>query len=238
MIIKTQAIVLTSDNYRHASRIVTFFTKEHGKLRCIAKGVRDTKSRWGGVLQPMCCLNIIVYYKENKTLPLISNAEHLKLFMNLYSDFEKIKLGYRMVELVNRTSADQHANGELFELLKISLESLNGADSSIENVFLAFEFKLAHLLGIGVNTNLLKNKLDIYGINNSLLEEGKGNDLVREKSVRKTYSLNLVNNLNSLKDWNFNIMSDFNISRDVLAFLYDFFDIFIFLFIFLLLLNF
>jgi DNA repair protein RecO (recombination protein O) len=218
-IIKTEAIVLKSDNYRHTSRLVTFFTKEHGKLRCIAKGVRDTKSRWGGVLQPMCCLNIILYYKENKTLHLVSNAEHSRLLMNLYNDIEKMKLGYRMIELVNRTAEEQHANQNVFELLKNSLSLLNAADSKTENVFIAFEFKLAHLLGIGINANLLNSKLFNYHARGP-----EGEETVREKSAEKAYSRDLANTLDSLKDWNFNMLSDFNISRDVLAFLYDFFD--------------
>ena len=86
-LIKTEAIVLRSANYRDKSKIVTLYTKSHGKLGAIAKGVRDSKTRWGGVLQSMGYLNILLYYKENRTLHLLSSAEYIKTYSGIYENF-------------------------------------------------------------------------------------------------------------------------------------------------------
>ena len=49
-IIKTDSVVLKTKIYRDKSKLVTLYTKSHGKLTAVAKGVRDVKTRWGGVL--------------------------------------------------------------------------------------------------------------------------------------------------------------------------------------------
>ncbi len=218
-IIKTHAIVLKSDNYRETSKLVTLFTKDFGKIKCLAKGVRDTKTKWGGVLLPMCCLNIVLYFKENKTLHLLSNAEHLKLYMDLYSNFEKTKIGYSMVELISRTSADQHPNQDLFELLMSSLDALNNTpDSSTEhigNIFIGFEFKLAQALGIKVDMDLLRKKY-LAAVNSPYAGVVTENVPLPDSIV--------ADSVNSLKNWNFNLQRDIKLSRETLTFLNDFFD--------------
>jgi DNA repair protein RecO (recombination protein O) len=86
-IINTEAIVLKCTNFRETSKIVTFYTKSHGKLRGIAKGVRSSKTKWGGVLQSMAYLNLFFYFKENKDLHLPTlNMLGLDLFTGLRQD--------------------------------------------------------------------------------------------------------------------------------------------------------
>ena len=109
-IIKTPAIVLKCSNYRETSKIVTFYSLTHGKIRCIAKGVRKTNSKWGGSLQSMAYLRIMFYYKENSTLHLLSNAEHIKSLNNIFQDYEKMRIGYRLIELVDKLTIDYHVN--------------------------------------------------------------------------------------------------------------------------------
>ena len=48
----TDALVIGSMRYREADRIVTLYTRDRGHLSAIAKGVRRTKSKVGGRLEP------------------------------------------------------------------------------------------------------------------------------------------------------------------------------------------
>ena len=48
----THAVVLNSVDYAESDRILTFFTREHGKLSGIAKGARRSKKRFVGKLDP------------------------------------------------------------------------------------------------------------------------------------------------------------------------------------------
>ena len=150
-IIKTEAIILRSNNYRETSKIITFYTRSHGKLKGIAKGVRSSKTKWGGALQSMALLNIMFYYKENRTLHLVSGADQYRSISSIYDDFEKMQFGYRMVELVNRTTEEYQENAQIFNLLADSMQLLDAATKNYVNVLFNFEFRLLNLLGFKVD---------------------------------------------------------------------------------------
>ena len=155
MIIKTESILLKSTNYRETSKIITFYTRSHGKIRGIARGVRNPKTKWGGALQSMAYLNLFFYFKENKDLFLVSNAEHIRSFNSIYSDYDKMQVGFKIIELVNRTTADNQQNTEIFELLKCSLDILENATKNFINVLFYFEYRLCGLLGFGINPEMI-----------------------------------------------------------------------------------
>jgi DNA repair protein RecO (recombination protein O) len=162
-LIKTEAVVLKTSNYRDKSRIITLYTGSHGKLRAVAKGVRDVKTKWGGVLQAMAHLNALIYYKENRSLHLISGAEYAGSLQGIYDNIEKMNVGFRIVELVNKTTAENHEISGLFELILDSLQMLNNATKNFVNLLFNFEFRLSKLLGFGVNLDnigTLKNSYD------------------------------------------------------------------------------
>jgi hypothetical protein len=150
-LIKTEAIVLRASNYRDKSKILTLYTKSHGKITVIAKGVRDVKTKWGGVLQSMAFLNILLYYKENRSLHLLSNADYVKSYNGIYENFDKMNVGFRIIELINKTTVDRHDIKGLFEMLTNCLNTLNDATKNFVNVLFNFEFRLAKLLGFAID---------------------------------------------------------------------------------------
>jgi DNA repair protein RecO (recombination protein O) len=56
-----QGVVLRTHKLGEADRIVTLLTKDRGKVRAVAKGVRKTKSRFGGRLEPVSHVRLLVY---------------------------------------------------------------------------------------------------------------------------------------------------------------------------------
>lgn len=199
-IIKTEAVILKCDNYRETSKIVTFFSKSHGKLKGIAKGVRTSKSKWGGALQSMAHVSIMFYYKENGGLYLISNAEHEKSFPGISDDFDKMQVGYRIIELINRTTAESQENGNLFALLTEALNSLNDATKNYVNVLFNFEFRLIKLLGYGMD-------LDI------IFDENIDNSNRNQYFYETKFSEGDIKALNVICGGNFNSLMCLNISK-------------------------
>ena len=141
-IVSSPAFVLKTDKYRETSKIVTLFTWLHGKIRCIAKGVRMTNTKWGGCLQSMAYLNVFYYYKENRSLYLLSNAEYIETYKNLQTDNEKLRIAYQIAELINRTTLEHHDNNQIFELLAGSLKCLDNATKNYVNVLFKCEIEL------------------------------------------------------------------------------------------------
>ena len=55
------AIVLRSWKLGEADRIVSLHTRDHGKVRGVAKGVRRTRSKFGARLEPTSHVTIQLY---------------------------------------------------------------------------------------------------------------------------------------------------------------------------------
>lgn len=209
-IVKTPAVVLKCDNYRETSKIVTLYSLSHGKIRCIAKGIRKPSSRWGGNLQTLAYLNILFYYKDNRNLNLITGADYAEPFKNIVNDNEKLKIGFRIVELVNKTTVDYHENAGIFELVKESLQNLDNATKNYENLLFKFEFMLAKLLGFEIDFK----KNNMYGRKGSGKESYRGKESYSNETLRDSrtsYSNMEESFYNVLKNGNFADIMEFNI---------------------------
>jgi DNA repair protein RecO len=210
-IVQTEAVILKCSNYRETSKIITFFTNSHGKIKCIAKGVRNSKSRWGGALQSMALVKIMFYYKETRTLHLISGAEHLITLNSIYDDFEKMQFGYRMIELVNRTTAEYQENTKIYNLLANSLQILESASKNYVNVLFNFELRLLELLGYNINIDILPDENIEFKAQNRYFYENR-------------FSTGDQKTLEVLSGGNFNSMMSLNISKQQVFALEKFFE--------------
>ncbi|MEL6615154.1 MAG: DNA repair protein RecO, partial [Bacteroidota bacterium] len=68
MIVRTDAVVLRTLDFRETSRIVTLLTRQHGITGVVANGARRTKSVFGSTLQPTAYLQVVYYYKPGRGL--------------------------------------------------------------------------------------------------------------------------------------------------------------------------
>jgi len=205
-IIKTPAFVLKCDNYRETSKIITLYSLTHGKIRCMAKGVRKPNTRWGGNLQTLAYLNILFYYRDNRGLNLITGAEYAEQLKNIHADNEKLKIGFRIVELVNKTTIDYHENVAIFELVKDSLQYLDSATKNYENLLFKFEFMLAKLLGFGIDFK----KDNMYRADDLNAEDYMSpGETIRDS--RMSYNKTEDKFYNVLMDGNFADVMEFNI---------------------------
>ncbi len=71
-----------------ADRIITLLTRQHGRVRAVAKGVRRTTSRWGSRLEPFT--HVDLQLAEGRNLDVITQAETLDPFSKgLGLDYER-----------------------------------------------------------------------------------------------------------------------------------------------------
>ena len=57
---RDEAVVLRTAKLGEADRIITLLTRDHGKVRAVAKGVRRTKSRFGARLEPFMRVDLLL----------------------------------------------------------------------------------------------------------------------------------------------------------------------------------
>jgi len=147
---KTQGIVLGFTDWHETSKIVTFYTKDFGKIRGVAKGARRKKSKFS----PLEILNhhIIVFYKrEDKDLYTLSECQAKETFPNIRKDIKKVAYGAYLAELVDAVSTSEK-NEPLFDLFLKALYFLERREDS-EIIIRAFETRLLDILGFGLHLN-------------------------------------------------------------------------------------
>ena len=70
---RDEAIVLRTHKLGEADRIITLLTRQHGRVRAVAKGVRRTTSRFGSRLEPFT--HVDLQLAEGRNLDMITQAE-------------------------------------------------------------------------------------------------------------------------------------------------------------------
>jgi DNA repair protein RecO (recombination protein O) len=123
-LVKTRAVVLKSQRWGEADRIVTLYTEKLGKIRGIARGARRQKSRLGGALEPFGFINLTVFEKSQETLVRISQVDLIKSFGKLREDLTAMTAAARMVNMIKAITPDRDPHSSIFNTLVGGLQSL------------------------------------------------------------------------------------------------------------------
>ncbi len=106
MLYRDEAIVLRTHKLGEADRIVTLLTRQHGRVRAVAKGVRRTTSRFGSRLEPFT--HVDLQLAEGRSLDTVTQAETLTPFSKgLGLDYDRYTAGTVMLETADRLVAEE-----------------------------------------------------------------------------------------------------------------------------------
>jgi len=143
---KSDAILLRKMDFRETSFIVTFFTRDFGKVGGILKGARGSRAR-SGINPLFFCLEQIVFYEKKKSgLCIISQCETQRIFLNILKDWDRASIAYYILELVDRLTEPGGGAEEIFDVLLNSMIALDGKkDPGVVARF--FEVKFLTALG-------------------------------------------------------------------------------------------
>ncbi len=140
---KTRAIILKSQRWGEADRIVTFYTEQMGKVRGIARGARRMKSRFGSALEPFRLVDLSFFEKSAETLARISQADISESFGKLREDLTVMTAAARMVNFIQAVTPDRDPNYAVFQALSDGLSTL---ESGNDPGLCAILFQI-HILG-------------------------------------------------------------------------------------------
>lgn len=141
---RVEAVVLRHYDWGEADRILVLFTRELGKVRAIAKGVRKLRSRKAGHLEPFIQVSLLL--AKGRDLYIITQAETVKAFDSLRADL--VSLGYAsyIVELLDRFTYEEGENRAMYRLLIDTMARLANQDDP-DLVVRYYEIRLLDLLG-------------------------------------------------------------------------------------------
>jgi DNA repair protein RecO (recombination protein O) len=140
--LKTDAIVLRSMRYGEADRILHLYTPGRGRVSAIAKGVRKTKSRFGGRLEPFFSLKLILH-EGRSDLMTVTSAETIAGHPRLREHAGALEGAARACEAVARVFDDGEPHAGVYHLLANELALLDGEPArATRSNALAFRLKL------------------------------------------------------------------------------------------------
>jgi len=139
-----EAVVLATMDYGESDRIVTLFTREHGKVRVLARHGKKSVKRFSGALEIFARLRIHLVLKEG--LSSLRTTDIVTVFPHIREDLQKIGCAGYACEVVDRFLPEALCNPRLFRLLVAYLEQLDTFPPSADDRRF-FEINLLNILG-------------------------------------------------------------------------------------------
>jgi len=143
---RVEGIIIKRTDFSEADRILTVFTKDHGKISVLAKGVKKVTSKKAGHVDLLN--HSLLVLAEGRNLNVLTEAETVDPFRGIKEDLGKSGLGYYIAEFINEFLGEEQANYSLFRLMLMALSYLDGADEDRAPLLVrAFELKALGELG-------------------------------------------------------------------------------------------
>lgn len=142
---KSEGIVIKTINYGETNKIITLFTKEHGKIGLMARGAKKTRSQLAAASQLFFYGQFL--YQKGKGLGVLYQGESIEPFRQLKTDIEKMAYSAYIVEMVDKLTEQENRSPLLFGfLLQILTDIDQGIDPEILTIL--FDVKMMSLAGI------------------------------------------------------------------------------------------
>ncbi|MGI8973248.1 MAG: DNA repair protein RecO [Gaiella sp.] len=150
--VSTEAVVLRSFAFGEADRVLHLYTAAHGRLGALAKGVRKTKSRFGGRLEPFSHVELMLHRGRGELLT-VTGASLVRSHDPIRVDPYRLRVGLIGLEAMLRLFTEEERNDRAFLALTRFLDALDGVQRlgsgspATDPVVLSFQLKLLWVSG-------------------------------------------------------------------------------------------
>ncbi|MCF6466536.1 DNA repair protein RecO [Clostridium sp. Cult2] len=145
MYTKTEGIVLKEFRFRDTSKILTIFTRRHGKIHSMARGAYRPKSKLIANTQPFSYNDYYLF--KGRNFYYINQADIIDSFYSIRENIHRMMYGSYLLELVDLSILEEEENEKLFLLLIKGLKILSKLDKDYNKFILAYELKYISFLG-------------------------------------------------------------------------------------------
>jgi DNA repair protein RecO (recombination protein O) len=148
----SEAVVLRSFRLGEADRILHLYTQDQGRVGAVAKGVRKTKSRFGGRLEPFSHVELVLHQGRGD-LDTVTGASLVRSHDRIRSEPYRLQVGMIGLEAMLKLFTEQEANEKAFTALTRFLDALDevplqrGSRAALDPVVLSFQLKLLWVSG-------------------------------------------------------------------------------------------
>ena len=143
---KTPAITLRRTDYKDSSQIITFYTRDYGKIQALAKGLKRSVKGISGGIDLLTYNHIVFIQRGSSSLNILTEWTLRDNFHLLRNNSRKYYSALYILELVKEFTEENDKNEPLFDLFINTLyEMTNKGDPTVNTI--AFEVQMLALLG-------------------------------------------------------------------------------------------
>lgn len=151
--------------------LVTFFARQHGKVRGVARHARRMRSRFGGALEAFT-LGELIFFDGGRDLVQVDHFDIVQSFPGLRGDLGRLGHAAWIAECVGRLTAERDPQPAVYGLLVRALTSLDAGQPAVRTAVafgvrcidaLGHRLRLDRCVGCGVRAGLAAVALDVTG---------------------------------------------------------------------------
>ncbi len=153
-----EGLVLKRRSVGEYDRFITLFTKTHGKLNILAKGIRKIGSRRSGSMELFNQVKVSLTENLNGFL-LLGEVDLINAHAGWKEHLGRINLAYQLSEIVDKLSPEGSAQPEAYNLLNTYFSSLHTLGGDWEVVFATWASSLLESMGYWDGNNIPMGKI-------------------------------------------------------------------------------
>src|SRR5258708_39484681 len=111
---RAAGVVIGSLPLGESDRIVTFYTRDFGKLRGVAKASRRIRSRFAGALELFTLGELVFFDGGRSELVQVDHFDIVRPFARMREDLARLGRAAWIVECVARLTAQHHRHAALY----------------------------------------------------------------------------------------------------------------------------
>lgn len=153
--IKTNGIIISENNFGDSDKMLTMLTPGLGKISCVAKGARRTKSALLAGTQLLCFGEYLMYKGANTYN--INSCETIEVFYNIRTDLDKLKYAVHITKIIRDVTEENQNCYKILQLFLNTLYVISETDKDLNLILAIFKLRLLSILGFTPRVNECTN---------------------------------------------------------------------------------
>lgn len=145
MLNQLEGIVIRTRPYGETNKIVTLFTREAGKITCMARGAKKPSSRLAAITQPFTHGTFSIF--KGRGMGTLQNGDQLESFRHIRQDILATAYASYITELIDRLTEQDEPLPATYEVLYQALHAIS-EEYDPEAITLFVEWKMLPSAGL------------------------------------------------------------------------------------------
>ena len=120
-----RSLILKKEERGEADELVLFFARDLGWLRGVAKNSRKSRVRFGGHLEPLSLVDLVLRSRRKDDLVWIDDSQVINGYLMMRAHVVRVSHAAYFLELASIFQGEEHPDPGLFDFLLMLLERLD-----------------------------------------------------------------------------------------------------------------